>query len=208
MKRSTISLAAVCFVTIVALAGSANAGGGPGRPGGGSVSGIGPHPQQSWKVLALKNSGVLAQQFGHTGKTFNTLPFRYSGGTLKQFGNQFPINGNPEKGHGPVVLPTNPITWGCNPPRAPSHGCDHGWDHDCNKHQCGYSMLSASTCNADSYSSDMVASDTASSDDASPVTDDASQSQDDGSQATDNSTTATDNNTPPASSPPPAPPAP
>jgi len=47
--------------------------------------------------------------------------------------------GNRPTGHGPVVLPTNPVTWGGNPPRAPTTGCGDkcgNHDGDCCHHDC------------------------------------------------------------------------
>ncbi len=67
---------------------------------------------------------------GYVKKAVHQLPANAAGS--QNIGKLLPV------GHGPVLPPAPPITFGGNPPRAPSHDCDrhHG---DCHEH-CRFNL--------------------------------------------------------------------
>jgi hypothetical protein len=105
-----------------------------------SAEAKGPKGQGSNRVAS--NANTIAR--GGTPKKVNQLGSgNIDPGYFKKPIGQLPPG---ELGHGPVVppkTPTPPITFGGNPPRAPSHDCDkhhgdychHGFDH-CHGFMC------------------------------------------------------------------------
>jgi hypothetical protein len=118
MSRFTLSLATVALVGLFTFPAAAAHAKGPGTA------------VRSTYAKNISRTPAAGLNFTATPTITNS---RLLGGINRKpiavFGNGL------EWGHGPVVLPpkgTTPVTWGGNPPRAPSHGCehhhhDHGW---------------------------------------------------------------------------------
>ena len=129
MNRSFSMLILVGFALTAIHAGSAEAKGtkaGSGRPG---QSYGGPKGQKLPPVVNKKLPN------GYKPIVFGQGPITHG-----------PINGIPPVYH----PPTTPVTFGGNPPRAPSHDCG---DHGCRHHDChGYwSWLCCDRCFGDSF---------------------------------------------------------
>lgn len=158
MKRFTLSLVAVvAMFTLQAATASARA---PYHGGGSSTTGS-RIPGTNANSNSQQN---LTNRYGNIGKVYGNLPVSNTNSNsqknlINRYGNVGKVIGNfgnqkPPMGHGPVVPPTTPVTWGGNPPRAPSHGC--GYDHHHHDHHyCGYWFIPDFCYDIWGYSSDI-----------------------------------------------------